>query len=74
MLKIIHNNKYRLAIGRVPVVVARNPRQIVGERCEEESQAPCNDDIVEEIHVKGDQHNRISNACIDIFTWNKTSH
>lgn len=55
-------NDYRLAIGRIPIVVARHPRQITGERGEEEAQAPSNDDIVEEIHVEGDQNDSVADA------------
>lgn len=53
---------YRFAVGRVPIVVARHPRQVTRERCDKEAQTPRNYDIVEEIHVECDQNDSVTNS------------
>lgn len=53
---------YRFAVRCVPVIVARHPRQVAGERSDEKPQTPRNDDVVEEVHVERNQHNGVSDS------------
>ena len=55
----------------VPGVVAGSPGQVRGEGGEEEVQAPGDDDVVEEIHVEGDQHHRPARAWRTRGVWER---
>ena len=52
------------ALGRVPRIGTTGPRQLTGEGSEKEVQCPCNDDVVEEIHVESDEDDGESDACM----------
>lgn len=56
---------YCFAIVRVPEVHAARPRQLIGEGGEEETQGPCDDYVIIEVHVEGDQDDRVPNSCKD---------
>lgn len=60
---VLESGKDVVATVRVPVVFARDPWQVCGERCKEIVERPSNDDVVEKIRVKGDQNHGPTNSC-----------
>lgn len=56
----------RFAQDRVPAIVAQRPRQLTGERSEEEPQRPSDDHVVVEIDVECDEYDRVADTCRDM--------
>lgn len=52
----------RFAKDRVPRVVTQRPRQVTGERGEEEPQRPSDDHVVVEVDVECDQDDRVADT------------
>ena len=63
-LKIDWNEVHLNATGSVPWIATAGPGQLAGERRYEVMQRPGDDDIVEEIHVKGNQNDSESDSCL----------
>lgn len=57
------SGRYRFAVVRVPEVHTARPRQLIGEGGEEETQRPRDDYVVIEVHVEGNQDDRVSDSC-----------
>lgn len=63
---------HRFTTVSIPRLIAFCPWQLIGDRSEEESKRPGDDNIVEEIHVKRNENDSIANSLGKINLYRKS--